>query len=156
MGAGETLAWEGSPISTADSFTYKPGQTVVAGDSEPLRYVCAVFEKNQAVTHTVSFDPGTGYGEMKPYTVDDGESFTPPECTFSHSNPDRVFYKWAVDGKYLSLGESFTVTKDTVVKAVWHYREIQRLDNSVDRSVVISFSGIPVRERSARRSYLTK
>ena len=134
-GPGETLAWEGSPISTADSFTYKPGQTVVAGDSEPLRYVCAVFEKNQAVTHTVSFDPGTGYGEMKPYTVDDGESFTPPECTFSHSNPDRVFYKWAVDGKYLSLGESFTVTKDTVVKAVWHYREIQRLDNSVDRSV---------------------
>ena len=43
---GENLAWEGDVISTESSFTYKPGVTVVPGDTEPLRYVCAVFEKS--------------------------------------------------------------------------------------------------------------
>ena len=43
---GEDLAWEGDVISTETSFTYKPGVTVVPGDTEPLRYVCAVFEKS--------------------------------------------------------------------------------------------------------------
>jgi len=45
---GEDLAWEGDVISTDSSFTYKPGETVIPGDSEPLRYVCAVFEQNSS------------------------------------------------------------------------------------------------------------
>ncbi len=42
---GENEKYEGEAISTDLSYTYKPGETVVAGDAEPLRYICAVFEK---------------------------------------------------------------------------------------------------------------
>lgn len=37
--------YEGDVISTDPTFTYKPGETIVDGDTEPLRYVCAVFEE---------------------------------------------------------------------------------------------------------------
>ena len=46
-GPGDILPkYEGKPIALMPSFTYKPAVTVVEGDSEPLRYVCAVFEKS--------------------------------------------------------------------------------------------------------------
>ena len=45
-GPGRGKSYEGEIISSADSFTYKPGETVVPGDTEPLRYVCAVFEED--------------------------------------------------------------------------------------------------------------
>ncbi len=41
----ELPKYEGEAISVEPTFTYKPGVTVVEGDEEPLRYVCAVFEK---------------------------------------------------------------------------------------------------------------
>ena len=45
-GPGDELPkYEGDVISTDPTFTYKPGVTVVEGDEEPLRYVCAVFEE---------------------------------------------------------------------------------------------------------------
>ncbi len=47
-GPGNGKSYEGEVISTEDSFTYKPGETVVPGDTEPLRYVCAVFEEAPA------------------------------------------------------------------------------------------------------------
>lgn len=37
--------YEGDVISTDPTFTYQPGVTVVEGDDDPLRYVCAVFEE---------------------------------------------------------------------------------------------------------------
>lgn len=51
----ELPKYEGGVISTASSYTYKPGVTVVEGDSESLRYICAVFEEDAT-------DPGTGTG----------------------------------------------------------------------------------------------
>lgn len=46
-GPGDILPkYEGKPIALMPRFTYKPAVTVVEGDSEPLRYVCAVFEKS--------------------------------------------------------------------------------------------------------------
>ncbi|MCR5636459.1 MAG: hypothetical protein K6F76_04700 [Clostridiales bacterium] len=44
-GPGEGMAYEGAVISKEKSFTYKPGETVLEGDTEPLRYICAVFVK---------------------------------------------------------------------------------------------------------------
>ena len=45
---GNNDKYEGEPIALTPSFTYKPGETVVDGDSEALRYICAVFEKTDA------------------------------------------------------------------------------------------------------------
>ncbi len=44
-GPGEGMAYEGDVISNETSFTYKPGETILEGDTEPLRYICAVFAK---------------------------------------------------------------------------------------------------------------
>ena len=44
-GPGEGEKYEGSVISTSPSITYKPGFTVLPGDTEALRYVCAVFDR---------------------------------------------------------------------------------------------------------------
>jgi len=41
------LPYQGEVISTSASYTYKPGVTVLSGDSEPLKYICAVFEKDE-------------------------------------------------------------------------------------------------------------
>lgn len=132
---GETLAWEGEAISTEASFTYKPGVTVVAGDSEPLRYVCAVFEKDAVETYTVSFDPGTGQGSMDSATVKAGEEYELPSCGFTHANPARTFYKWSVDGELKSPGDTITVSKDTEVIAQWlDTGRAKTIDTSVDRS----------------------
>ena len=85
-GPGGGKSYEGDVISTETSFTYKPGETIVDGDYEPLRYVCAVFEAAAEGTCTVSFDPGTGKGSMAPVTVAAGEEYELPECTFAHDN----------------------------------------------------------------------
>ncbi|MBQ6570456.1 MAG: hypothetical protein IJL87_09385 [Clostridia bacterium] len=83
---GEDLAYEGDVISTDPTFTYRPGKTVVLGDTEPLRYVCAVFEKNAVETCTFSFAPGTGTCSMASVTVNVGENYTLPACTFTHTD----------------------------------------------------------------------
>ena len=44
-GQDGSKSYQGDVISTDPSFTYKPGETVIEGDDEPLRYICAVFEK---------------------------------------------------------------------------------------------------------------
>ena len=133
-GPGGGKSYEGDVISTETSFTYKPGETIVDGDYEPLRYVCAVFEAASEGTCTVSFDPGTGKGSMAPVTVAAGEEYELPECTFAHDNSERVFYRWSVNDELIKAGESITVTEDTTVTAKWHYTRDVKIDNSVDRS----------------------
>ena len=133
-GPGGGKSYEGDVISTETSFTYKPGETVIDGDYEPLRYVCAVFEAAPEGTCTVSFNPGTGKGSMAPVTVAAGEEYELPECTFAHDNSERVFYRWSVNDELIKAGESITVTEDTTVTAAWHYTRDVKIDNSVDRS----------------------
>ena len=133
-GPGEGKPYEGDIISSESSFTYKPGETVVDGDYEPLRYVCAVFEEAAEGTCTVSFDPGTGKGSMEPVTVAAGEEYELPRCTFAHDNSERVFFRWSVNDDLLLPGDSITVTEDTTVTATWHYTRTTTVDESVDVS----------------------
>ena len=133
-GPGEGKPYEGDIISTETSFTYKPGETVLDGDYEPLRYVCAVFEAAPEGTCTVSFDPGTGKGSMEPVTVAAGEKYELPRCTFAHDNSKRVFHRWLVNDELKEAGESITVTQDTTVTATWHYTVTSTVDESKDVS----------------------
>ena len=133
-GPGGGKSYEGDVISTETSFTYKPGETIVDGDYEPLRYVCAVFEAASEGTCTVSFDPGTGKGSMAPVTVAAGEEYELPECTFAHDNSKRVFHRWLVNDELKEAGESITVTQDTTVTATWHYTVTSTVDESKDVS----------------------
>ncbi|MBP3870456.1 MAG: InlB B-repeat-containing protein [Faecalicoccus sp.] len=115
-GPGATLAWEGSVISTDASFTYKPGETIIEGDSEPLRYVCAVFEKapDELETFTVSFDANSGAGTMDPVSVNANEGFILPECGFT-APEGKEFAGWDLG----PVGSVITITADTTIKAEW-------------------------------------
>ncbi|MBQ6540242.1 MAG: dockerin type I repeat-containing protein [Oscillospiraceae bacterium] len=44
-GPGEGEKYQGNVIATDLTYTYRPGVTLLPGDTEALRYVCAVFEK---------------------------------------------------------------------------------------------------------------
>ena len=132
-GPSEGKPYEGDVISTETSFTYRPGETIIAGDTEPLRYVCAVFEEAPEVqTCTVSFDPHGGTGTMGPVTVAEGETYTLPSCAFTKQ--DRVFYYWSVNGERKSPGDTITVTEDVTVQAMWMHTGATKIDNSVDAS----------------------
>ncbi len=85
-------------------------------------------------SYTVSFNPGTGTGAMSQATVDAGGSYELPNCTFTHSNSERVFYKWSVEDELKDPGDTITVNADTTVTALWQYTKQVRIDNSVDRS----------------------
>ena len=52
----ELPKYEGDMISADPDFTYKPGVTVIEGDEEPLRYICAVFEKQTGILGDVDGD----------------------------------------------------------------------------------------------------
>lgn len=56
----ELPKYEGDVISTDPTFTYKPGVTVVEGDTEPLRYVCAAFEPDQGSDKLIGDANGDG------------------------------------------------------------------------------------------------
>lgn len=56
----EQPKYEGDVISTDPTFTYKPGVTVVEGDTEPLRYVCAAFEPDQSTGKLIGDANGDG------------------------------------------------------------------------------------------------
>lgn len=60
-GPGDVLPkYEGDVISTDPTFTYQPGVTIVEGDTEPLRYVCAVFEEDQGSDKLIGDANGDG------------------------------------------------------------------------------------------------
>ena len=70
------LPYQGEAISTDSSFTYSPAVTVVPGDTEPLRYVCARFEETEpqtptVVVHTVFMNGGGSYQVQ--YNTEDQE-----------------------------------------------------------------------------------
>lgn len=86
-------------------------------------------------TYTVSFAPGTGTGSMDAVTVNAGADYTLPACGFTHTNSERVFYKWSVGGALKDPGDTITVDADTTVTAKWQYQAASSLvNNTEDRS----------------------
>ncbi len=82
-GPGEGEKYEGDVISKDPAFTYKPGRTVVPGDAEPLRYICAVFEeKDETVIDRVEIGVGAPpAGGNTLQTVPDVTLISPEHCT---------------------------------------------------------------------------
>lgn len=69
-GPDDTLPkYEGEVISTAPTFTYRPSITVVPGDTEPLRYVCAVFEPDPGAGRRIGDANGDGSINVKDVTA---------------------------------------------------------------------------------------
>jgi hypothetical protein len=131
-GPGETLAWEGDMISSESSITYKPGVTLLPGDTEPLRYVCAVFEKKKNV-HTVNFYADDSKKDLLySLEVEDGASLADPARGAQPQHPGHPLWKfeyWALMRADGSVGMRFafneeypyvpTITEDMDFTATW-------------------------------------
>ena len=65
--------YEGEVISTEPTFTYKPGETIVEGDTEPLRYVCAVFEEKSDDFTVTTRVIGSGTATLEPENPKPGD-----------------------------------------------------------------------------------
>ena len=94
--------------------------TVTAKDGvKTAIYTVTVNRGTPTVTqYTVSFDANTGTGTMAGATVNDGDSYTLPACTFTPPT-GKEFKAWEVGGVEKAVGDSITVNANTTVKATW-------------------------------------
>ena len=69
-------------------------------------------------SYTASFDPGDGSGTMDSITVEAGESFTLPACTFT-APAGKVFKAWGTNRDEYAAGYRTTMTINQTYTAVW-------------------------------------
>ena len=83
-----------------------PDAAVTVGEGAPL------------ADCTVTFAPNGGAGSMEPVTVKTGINYTLPVCGFT-APEGRAFKAWEIGGREYAAGDSYTVTENTTVKALW-------------------------------------
>ena len=67
---------------------------------------------------TITFDGNGGSGSMGPVTVKAETNYILPECGFT-APADQEFKAWEISGTEYKVGDSYTVNRDTEIKALW-------------------------------------
>ena len=67
---------------------------------------------------TITFNAGGGSGNMDSVTVKTGTNYILPECGFT-APTDQEFKAWEISGTEYEVGDSYTVDRDTEIKALW-------------------------------------
>ena len=75
------------------------------------------------MTYTVSFDANGGGGAMNSATVNAGDIYKLPACTFTPL-VGKEFKAWEVNGVEKTVGTDITINADTVLKAVWKDKSV--------------------------------
>lgn len=73
-----------------------------------------------ALAYTVSFSNSAGLGTMEPVHDVSGD-YTLPESGFTYWNEEKQFKGWEINGELYDPGDVYSVSADTVVKAVWEF-----------------------------------
>lgn len=92
--------------------TKQPGDKITVTDNTEIK---AVWEDIEV---KVTYDPGDGSGAMTGATLKRGSSYKILENGFT-APENQEFDTWEIDGKKVAAGTEITVTKDTVIKAIW-------------------------------------
>lgn len=142
-GSSPNKAYSGSAFSTAASFTYKPGETVLSGDAEPLRYVCAVFEDDAAPSHNANEiqvwigdvsgnEPGDGYaGGMVAVTYEPSYDDYPEDVV---AKDGTVYERGPIFGCYEGDEVTLTARPDTGYRfAGWYLADGEWPANGAER-----------------------
>ncbi len=85
------------------------------GDTNPLTSDPA---SKELETATVSYDRNGGTGEMDSKKLNKGSKYKISDNTFEAPD-NQEFDTWEINGEKVAPGTEKTVTKDTVVKAIW-------------------------------------
>ena len=80
--------------------------------------VVTVGEGTPLAECTITFNAGGGSGSMDSVTVKAGANYTLPECGFTAPD-DQEFKAWEIGGTEYEVGDSYTVDRDTEIKALW-------------------------------------
>ena len=67
---------------------------------------------------TITFNAGGGSGSMDSVTVNAGTIYILPACGFT-APADQEFKAWEIGGAEYKVGDSYTVDRDTEIKALW-------------------------------------
>ena len=67
---------------------------------------------------TITFNGNGGSGSMEPVTVKAGTNYILPACGFT-APADQKFKAWEIGGAEYKVGDSYTVDRDTEIKALW-------------------------------------
>ena len=67
---------------------------------------------------TITFNGNGGSGSMEPVTVKAETNYILPECGFT-APADQEFKAWEIGGTEYEVGDSYTVNRDTEIKALW-------------------------------------
>ena len=67
---------------------------------------------------TITFNGNGGSGSMGPVTVKTGTNYILPECGFT-APTDQEFKAWEISGTEYKVGDTYTVSGDTEIKALW-------------------------------------
>ena len=79
---------------------------VTVGDGEPL------------AGFIITFNANGGSGSMGPVTVKAGTNYILPACGFT-APADQEFKAWQIGGTEYKVGDTYTVSGDTEIKALW-------------------------------------
>ena len=79
---------------------------VTVGDGEPL------------ADFIITFNGNGGSGNMDSVTVKTGTNYILPECGFT-APTDQEFKAWEISGTEYKVGDTYTVSGDTEIKALW-------------------------------------
>ena len=66
----------------------------------------------------ITFNAGDGSGSMDSVTVKAGTNYILPSCGFT-APTDQQFKAWEISGTEYEVGDSYTVDRDTEIKALW-------------------------------------
>ena len=83
-----------------------PDTEVTVGEGKPL------------ADFTITFNGNGGSGSMEPVTVKAGTNYILPACGFT-APADQEFKAWEIGGAEYKVGDSYTVDRDTEIKALW-------------------------------------
>ena len=83
-----------------------PDAEVTVGEGKPL------------ADFTITFNGNGGSGSMEPVTIKAGANYILPECGFT-APADQEFKAWEIGGAEYKVGDSYTVDRDTEIKALW-------------------------------------
>ena len=67
---------------------------------------------------TITFNGNGGSGSMEPVTVKAGTNYILPACGFT-APANQEFKAWEIGGAEYKVGDSYTVDRDTEIKALW-------------------------------------
>ena len=80
--------------------------------------VVTVGDGAQLADCTITFNAGGGSGSMEPVTVKARTNYILPECGFT-APADQQFKAWEISGTEYKVGDTYIVSGDTEIKALW-------------------------------------